>query len=244
MTKKKPSKEREFKAESSRVGGSAVGGSAVGRSVNVKNGDFTGRDKIIGWGSKEAIKFMEAFSKVVAPKYRNPEQFTQASKKFKIYNETLSEWKGLHDGLDELLGKFGPFHMLIQSSREKPRKAIPKNLKAHWFEVSIKIDELLKFSRDIKIIYDEPFQEINGKGPDWAIDFYNFGKEMNSILEKAIIDGNPIYGNPDWWDKLVELTGKVYSKIISHLHTADKNLLVTAVDLYKLSERVFQRQEI
>lgn len=203
--------------------------SYVEGSVNIENGNFIGGDQIIH---------------VVNPNGLDLAQFTLELDRIKKYNETLSEWKSLHDGLDEILGKFGTFHLLIQNSREKPRKVMPKNLKAHWFDVSIKIDELLKFSRDIKIIYDEPFQEVNGKGPDWAIDFYNFKKDMNNILEKAIIDGNPIYGNPDWWNELVELTGKIYSQIIKHLHMADKNLRITATALYELSERVFQRQEI
>lgn len=232
VTNKKSPAKRIIKSKNSYVEG----------SVKLEKGDFVGGNKVNGYSLTELTKFMEAYSKVVSPKYLDPEQFTQAFNKFKNYHEALREWKELHNGLDEILGAFNQFYIPIQSLRNTPRKAIPNDLKARWFPVSKKINELLNFSREIEII-GEPFQEVHGRGASWAIDFYNIEKEMKSVLEEAVLSRNPFIGKPSWWIRLLELSGNSYDTILNHLHMGDKKLRETAMDLYYLSEKVFQRQE-
>jgi hypothetical protein len=233
MTNKRPSTERIIKAKNSYVEG----------SPKLEKGDFVGGNKISGMSSKDVIKLIETINETFAPKYVNPEYFAQALNKFKEYHEALLEWKELHNAINEILGAFDPFQSSIQRLTYTPRKAIPKDLRANWFPVRIKINELIKFSRNIKII-GEPFQEFNGqsKGESWAIDFHNIEKEMEGILEVAILSGNPFIGSPDWWNKLVELSGIINHTILNHLYVGDKKLRETATDLYNLSEKVFQRQ--
>ncbi len=230
MTNKKPPNEREIKAKGSYIKG----------SVNLKHGDLVGGNKITGISTK---KFTEFINKNFTPKYQNPDSLNQALHDFKNYHNALYEWKELHNGLDEILGAFNQFYTPIQSLRHTPRKVVPEDLKDLWFPVSKKINELIVFSREIEII-GEPFQEADGRGADWAIDFYHIEKDMKSILEDAILYRIPIIGKPSWWRRLLELSGNSYDTILIHMHMGDKKLRETAMNLYHLSEKVFQRQEI
>jgi hypothetical protein len=69
--------------------------------------------------------------------------------KVQLFQQSLYEWKELHNSLDDILTSFAPFSSEIH--RADSEKVIPSSsaLNNLWYAVSVKVDALLEFAAGI-----------------------------------------------------------------------------------------------
>lgn len=176
--------------------------------------------------------------------------------KFQKLQQSLYEWKELHNALDDILTSFAPFSSEIH--RADAEKTIPSlsTLNNLWYGVSVKVDALLLFARQINYIGNR-YQEEAGimSGEVWAVKMSVMRNQVNiqlglnetssfrastkrsiSFAEKSKL---MIGIRPEWWIALYELNNEFNHTAYGQMHWADKKLRETATELYSLSKSVF-----
>lgn len=172
------------------------------------------------------------------------------------YQQSLYEWKELHNSLDDILTSFAQFSSEIH--RADVGKVIPSlsTLNNLWYAVSVKVDALLQFATGINFI-GKRYQEGGGSisGEIWAVKISIMRRQINtqlglnettsfststrrlvSFAEKSRL----IIGiKPNWWVALYELNNEFNHVVYAQMHWADKKLRETATELYNLSKSVF-----
>lgn len=170
--------------------------------------------------------------------------------------QSLYEWKELHNALDDILTAFAPFSSEIH--RADSEKTIPSISALHnlWYAVSVKVDALLEFARQIKYIgncYREEAGVISGES--WSVKISGMRTQVNiqlgldetsgfspptkrsvSFAEKSKL---MIGIKPEWWVALYELNNEFNHIAYGQMHWADKKLRETATELYTLSKSAF-----
>ena len=188
-----------------------------------------------------------------------PEQLRRilsAFEQFQRLQQSLYEWKELHNALDDILTSFAPFSSEIH--RADAEKTIPSisTLNNLWYGVSATVDALLQFARNINYIgirYREEAGNISGEV--WAVKIGVMRNQVNiqlglnetssfrastkrsiSFAEKSKL---MIGIRPEWWVALYELNNEFNHTAYGQMHWADKKLRETATELYTLSKSVF-----
>lgn len=197
-----------------------------------------------------------------------PQQLRVAIKQFQIYQNTLWEWKELHNDLDDILLKFDPFDLEIKRVERDKRLPQLDYLKNVWGKVCLSVDVLMDFSTRIQYIgkcYEESSQGIK-LGEPWAIKINALRLQIDHKLEVGsrfseeratnILDHlfqrsrqrikrsqqriTRIDGDSHgWWQGLPELTSQFHDVSTHHLHLADKRLRESADKLYVHSKLMF-----
>lgn len=188
-----------------------------------------------------------------------PEQLRKILRDFEriqSLQQSLYEWKELHNALDDILTAFAPFSSEIH--RADSEKTIPtiSTLNNLWYPVSIKVDALLEFARHINHI-GTGYQEAGGviSGETWAVKISGMRMQVNIQLgldEKSSFSSSTkrsvsfaeksklmIGIKPDWWIALYELNNEFNHIAYGQMHWADKKLRETATELYTLSKSAF-----
>jgi hypothetical protein len=170
--------------------------------------------------------------------------------------QSLYEWKELHNSLDDILTSFAPFSSEIH--RADSEKTIPSlsTLNNLWYAVTAKVDALLEFARNIKYIGNRYKEEAGmTSGETWAVKISGLRNQVNiqlglnetssfnvstkrsiSFAEKSKL---MIGIRPDWWVALYELNNEFNHVAYGQMHWADKKLRETATELYTLSKSAF-----
>jgi len=176
--------------------------------------------------------------------------------KFQEIQQTLYEWKELHNALDDIITSFAQFSSEVH--RADAEKVIPSlsTLNNLWYAVSVKVDALLEFARNINLI-GRRYAEEDGSivGENWAVKISGMRNQINTQLglnESSGFDVSTkrsisfadksklIIGiKPDWWVALYELNNEFNHIVYGQMHWADKKLRETATELYTLSKSVF-----
>lgn len=176
--------------------------------------------------------------------------------KIQRLQQSLYEWKELHNALDDILTSFAPFSSEIH--RADAEKTIPSlsTLNNLWYGVSAKVDALLEFARAINHIGVRYREEAgNVSGETWAVKISSIRNQVNiqlgldersrfnastkrsvSFAEKSKLR---IGIRPDWWIALYELNNEFNHIAYGQMHWADKKLRETATELYTLSKSAF-----
>lgn len=188
-----------------------------------------------------------------------PEQLRKIFADLQIFHQiqqTLYEWKELHNALDDIITSFAQFSSEVH--RADAEKVIPSlsSLNNLWYAVSVKVDALLEFSRQINHI-GKRYQEESGNimGEVWAVKISGMRNQINIQLGLNDLSGfSPstkrsmsladksrlmIGIRPDWWIALYELNNEFNHVAYGQMHWADKKLRETATELYTLSKSVF-----
>ena len=176
--------------------------------------------------------------------------------KIQRLQNSLYEWKELHNSLDDILTSFAPFSSEVH--RADAEKSIPSlsTLNNLWYAVSTKVDALLQFASNIKYIgtrYKEETGMISGE--IWAVKISGLRNQVNiqlglnesssfNVSTKRSISfaekGKLMIGiRPDWWVALYELNNEFNHVAYGQMHWADKQLRETATELYNLSKTAF-----
>ena len=216
------------------------------REINTQKSYIEG-DQIVGFGPEQVAHIIKKLS----PSYQDPEKLDKALQKFQDFHKSLYEWKELHNLLDEIINSFNQFYSQVERLNASSGRPDIKELRLLWLPVSKRVDELLDFSKDIKLI-GKPFRDDNGQylGERWVIEIFLLRNDLNNIFypdEQANIESSSrgklfsFGAKPQWWDMMYELTRSFYHTAYLHLHWGDKKLRETATELYHLSESVFQR---
>ena len=228
------------------------GGGVVGRDASAGR-DFVGRDQNIGMSGEEVSRLVETVLKNIQPEYIRPQQLDEALTQFRQYHETLSEWKELHNFLDNTLQFYDQFWDLARAANRK--NLLLADLQNRWLRISLELDGMLKWAATIQYI-GRPYNETgDGRldGEKWAIDLEIARRDIANHLAQAqkLIDSssaslfNRLAGqNPldeQWARQLAEYASRYRSLILFYMHQANANLLNTATKLTDLSQRVLRR---
>lgn len=225
-------------------------------SAYTSGGDIAGRDIYKGLNVDELVLALkEAFPKD-DPRPEQLRKLLADFEKIQQLQQSLYEWKELHNALDDILTAFAPFSSEIH--RADAEKTIPSLGTLHnlWYAVSVKVDVLLEFARQINFIGDR-YQEEAGEisGEIWAVKISGMRNQLNiqlglnetssfnaatrrsvSFADKSKL----IIGiKPDWWVALYEINNEFNHIAYGQMHWADKKLRDTATELYALSKSAF-----
>ena len=228
----------------------------IDRGVSTGGGDIAGRDIYKGLNVEELVAALkDAFPKD-DPRPEQLRKILADFEKIQRLQQSLYEWKELHNALDDVLTAFAPFSSEIH--RADAEKTIPSlsTLNNLWYAVSAKVDVLLDFARKINHIgnrYREEGGEISGE--IWAVKISGMRNQVNiqlglneessfstatkrtvSFAEKSRL---MIGIRPDWWVALYELNNEFNHIAYGQMHLADKKLRETATELYTLSKSAF-----
>jgi len=170
--------------------------------------------------------------------------------------QTLYEWKELHNALDDIITSFAPFSSEVNRADRKNEIPSITSLRDLWYAVSEKIDALLDFASKVDLIgkrYKEENENITGE--IWAVKISNLRTDINLqlALDKksrfdatvnrsvSIVDKSMLHVGikPHWWKKLVEHSNEFNHAVANQMHYADKKLREKATELYSISMSVF-----
>lgn len=176
------------------------------------------------------------------------------------YHEQLSEWKELHNHLDETLNIFGQFLVNITWHAERVAAIDTIVLDGSWQPVDRRVERYLLWSKQVKYI-GEPYQETdNGEklGEKWAVEVSVYRQAIISLLQespavrKAVLGENRLHkmfrfvpnksrqipGWQRWWNDLLDVTREFDNLLKKHMFVTDKELRRTASDLLDLSKLI------
>jgi len=161
----------------------------------------------------------------------------------------LKEWKQLHNKLHEIINVFCPFYNWVLSVDKTNIEISFTQTCNLWRPVPYKINLLLEFAGDIRII-GKPFKKKRDNslfGERWAIDIYNVSNDIKRYLDEISKKQLKKYPNPedkqnnmyDSWKHLDENTKSFWDAAFAYLDRADSHLHETASELSQLSDEVF-----
>lgn len=222
-------------------------------SSRISGSKITGRDHIEGLSGKDVNQIIETLLKYFPRGYlQNPNELDKTLGDFRRFHEQLHEWKDLHNALDEIITSFAQFSSEIHrynSINKIPHLSTLRNL---WYPVSVKVDLLLEFAKNIALI-GKRYNENNGnlEGERWAVKISDMRSQINLQLgfdeTSSFSAQSPNLGNkfnyfwgrkPDWWITLYELNNEFNHIAYGQMHFADKKLRETANELYTLSKSI------
>jgi hypothetical protein len=197
----------------------------------------------------------EAFSKD-DPRIRQLRRVFTDIQKMQQIQQTLYEWKELHNALDDIITSFAPFSSEIQRADKENVIPSASTLRNLWYAVSMKVDALLEFSSTINYIGKRYKEEGSfSTGENWAVKLSGMRRDINKLLgldqdsgfnstTKLSISftdkGKLRLGiKPDWWVTLFEYNNEFNHLVYGQMHWADKKLRESATELYSLSMSVF-----
>lgn len=174
-------------------------------------------------------------------------------------HELLSEWKELHNHLDEILYDFGQFADQIKRYAGNIAQVDIFVLDSSWRVVNRKIERYLLWSQDVSFI-GRPFKENeNGErsGERWAIEVSVQQRLINTLLYerrmKIIAETDKNYFQKlynffsskstkkslkRWLIELEEITRELDGILKTHMFTTDKAIRETASNLLVLSKLI------
>jgi len=230
------------------------GGSYVEGGVNAGE-DFVGRDKIIGLSGEEVNRLIETLLRNIRPEYMEPDQLGEALNQFRTFHETISEWKELHNFLDNSVQYYDQFW-------DQARKADRRNfdlvdLRNSWTRIALELDALLGWAEGIQLIGKRFNHEASGRldGEEWAIKLEMARQDIEQHLksaEKRQETGagtgsflgrliNPGQLDEQWFERMNDLASNYRTLILFYLHHANEHLRNTATELVEMSQRVLRR---
>lgn len=228
---------------------------AVGRDAIMIDGNVNGNI----YKGLNAEELVAALKRAFPENDPRPEQFRMVLGQFQVYHSTLSEWKELHNLLDEILTSFAQFSAEIQ--RADSEKKIPslRTLRCLWRPVSARVDCLLFYASQIDYI-GKRYENLGGRsvGEIWAVKINELRNRINVQIELdessrfdlsaqhtvGILDKVKLWFDlkPDWLVVLYEMNNEFNHLVYGQMHWADKKLRETATDLYLHSKDLFGSQ--
>ena len=243
------SQEEERPGQIDTGGGSYVGGGASA------GGDFVGRDKFIGLSGEEVNRLIETLLHNIRPEYMQPGQLGEALGQFRTFHETISEWKELHNFLDNSVQFYDQFW--DQARKADRRNFNLANLRNSWMRIALELDALLKWAEGIQLIGKRFNHAASGRleGEEWAIKLEIARQDIEQHLKSAEKRQEPTSGtgallgrllNPgqldeQWFERLNDLASNYRTLILFYLHHANEHLRSTATELVEVSQRVLRR---
>ena len=184
---------------------------------------------------------------------------------FRIYYETLYEWKELHNHLDEITNIFGQYSAQVERFGLIAEPVDIEVLRISWRPVDNRMDLLMNWAADdINHIGDryEVLPSGDQTGVEWAIELQQLRQAIKGYLHDDLVLGshipakrgpfnrmlNTLGANKEedeawqsWWRSMTELTRQLDNTIRRHMFLADKELRKTAADLFDLSKEALWR---
>ena len=228
----------------------------MGGALWSSGGDIAGGNIYKGLNVDELVSALkEAFPKG-DPRPEQLRKLLAEFEKIQRLQQSLYEWKELHNALDDILTSFAQFSSEIH--RADAEKVIPslRTLNNLWYAVSVKVDALLEFARHINHI-GRRYQEEAGviSGEHWAVKISGMRNQINIQLGLNETSGFNLSTKrsigfaeksklmlgikPDWWITLCELNNEFNHIAYGQMHWADKKLRETATELYAISKSAF-----
>jgi len=202
--------------------------------VDVKNGDFVSRDKIVQNVQIDIEKLVELLKNNLPEGDPMPQHLRDVLNSFRFFHTSLHEWKELHNSLNDILVMLGPFRGEIQFLEFGRRNLNVALLSRLWKPVSMRTNSLLEWAKTIKQIGLPLVIQFDGiQGSRWSVEICVAHAKMESVFQSKRVDSTA----------LVDSAGEFTSKLETHLYLADKQLRETADELYTLSQIVLGSRE-
>lgn len=177
----------------------------------------------------------EKLKTVFSPDDPTPTNLLESLNTFRELHAQLSEWKYVHNYLNDILVSSDVFMLDLSSNR--PMIAFEKDhqiLLRLWKPVQFRVDIMQEWAENIKIIAI-PFHETKKslEGPKWALEVITSARLIQGELENKYSLSRR--------KTLLRLAQELDSFVKTHLYLADKQILTSVTNLEKISQIVFHR---
>lgn len=154
--------------------------------------------------------------------------------RFEHYHTLLSEWKELHNHINDVLHAAGQFTREVERLDSGSQTPNLRSLGRLWRPVAQRLAILVEWGAGVLKITDVPFKssEQGLQGPAWAVELHVAGARLEALL-----------GQPAAEDmiELYDATFDFMDQAEKHMYLADKQLREAAGELSNLSRIVLGR---
>jgi hypothetical protein len=159
-----------------------------------------------------------------------PQHLLETLKRFQYFHSCLSEWKELHNLLNEITYGADQFSRAVERIDISGQRGDKKALAGLWRPVAQKTALLLDWATTIKYI-GQPFVKLSSgdmQGPSWAIELHAARTRVDELFQPGSFDVVA----------LDDATNAFIDRAERHMYMADRRLRDTAGELYNLSSIV------
>jgi hypothetical protein len=169
-------------------------------------------------------KMVDMMQQTLPPGDSSPQNLLETLKQFQCLHILLSEWKELHNLLNDIIQKIDQFE------QETVRITDKDKLKEQWEPVAGKIELSLTWAKTIRFISPPYAKRSDGgmEGPKWAIELSEAKARIDDLFQSDDLDTN-----------MLRNTTREFIHIVkNHMFKADKSLRTVVSELYNLSSAV------